>query len=162
MSSKRAAGFTLIEMIIAMVVISVGLAGVLSAFNAVVRTSSDPLVQKQLLALADEMMEEVMLKPYAAAGAGGAIVGCNRSAADEIADYNNYTDATATNQAPCAIDGTRLFPALAGYVTTVTVTPTALGAIPAGSASQIVVTVTHGAQTVVLTGWRTNYGAGLP
>jgi MSHA pilin protein MshD len=144
-------------MIIAMVVVAVGLAGVLSAFNAVVRSSADPLVQKQALALAEEMMEEVMLKPYAApAGSIGAIVGCNRSGADEIADYNNY------NQSACTIEGTPMVAPLNGYLITVTVVQTALGAIPAADASLVTVTVTNGPQTVVLRGWRANYAANLP
>lgn len=150
MSSKRLAGFTLIEMIIAMVVISVGLAGVLSAFSTVVRSSADPLVNKQALALAEEMMEEVMLKPYAVGA--GAIVGCDRRLADDIFDYNGYSETT------CAFDGTPAVDALAGYTTTVTVVPTAIGAIPAASASQVTVTVANGVLApVTLISWRVNW-----
>lgn len=152
-SSRRCSGFTLIEMIIAIVVIAVGLAGVLSAFNVVVRSSSDPLVRKQMLALAEEMMEEVMLKPYAAGP--GSIALCDRSGADDISDYNGY------HQAVCSVDGVAI-PALADYTIDVVVTAAALGAIAAGNASSVTVTVTHGSDTVTLTGWRANYAAGLP
>jgi len=163
MSSKSARGFTLIEMIIAMVVIAVGLAGVLSAFSTV-RGSADPLIEKQMLALAEEMMEEVMLKPYAPPAINnGAIAGCDRRNADDIADYNGYFQAT------CTIDGTAMGAPLDGYTTTVTVTPAAFAGIPAGAApaagaSLVTVTVTHVAtgRAVALSGWRANYAANLP
>ncbi|HEX8987406.1 MAG TPA: type II secretion system protein [Rhodocyclaceae bacterium] len=158
MSIRRMSGFTLIELVVAIIVISVGLAGVLGAFQAVVRNSADPLVEKQMLALAEQMMEEVMLKPYATGA--GSITGCNRSAADDIFDYNGYSSVT------CTIDGTPSGPPLDGYTTAVSVVPAALGAIPAGAtgatAAQISVTVSHGGQNVTLRGWRANYAANLP
>lgn len=164
MSSKRSAGFTLIEMIIAMVIIGVGLAGVLLAFTTTIRASADPLIQKQMLALAEEMMEEVLLTPYpnAATPTLGVITGCDRSEADDILDYAAYP-----KQAVCDIDGSAL-PALAGYEVAVTVAPGAAltdtgGASPPGAdVALVTVTVTHGADTFALTGWRTNYAAGLP
>jgi MSHA pilin protein MshD len=57
-------GFTLIEMIITIVVISVGLSGVLLAFQVVVKSSADPLVTKQLMSIAEAQMEGVMLKEF--------------------------------------------------------------------------------------------------
>lgn len=152
---RRCAGFTLIEMIMAIIILSVGLAGVLSAFSVVVRSSSDPLIHKQMLALAEEMTEEVTLKPYAAGP--GTIDVCNRSAADDIMDYNGY------NQSVCSVDGVAI-PTLAGYTVAVAVVPTALGAIPAGSASTVTVTVTNttSGEALTLTSWRANYAAGLP
>lgn len=57
-------GLTLIELIVSIVVISVGLAGVLSVFNLVVRHSADPLLVKQAQAVADSLLEEVLLKDF--------------------------------------------------------------------------------------------------
>lgn len=152
MSNRHSAGFTLIEMIVAIVILSVGLAGVLSAFNMVVQSSSDPLVHKQMLALAEEMMEEVMLKPFAAGP--GTISGCTRTSADDIADYAGYS------QPVCTIDGTPIA-ALSGYNVAVTLTASAVGAVPAASAQQVTVTVTHGGDSISLTGWRIDYAGGL-
>lgn len=58
-------GFTLIEMIITIVIISVGLAGILLAFQIAVKSSADPLVTKQLLSIAEARMEGALLKEFA-------------------------------------------------------------------------------------------------
>lgn len=58
------AGLTLIELIVFIVVVSLGLAGVLSVLNITVLKSADPLVSKQALAVADALLEEIMLKDY--------------------------------------------------------------------------------------------------
>lgn len=57
-------GMTLIELIVFIVVVSVGLAGVLTVFSVTVRNSADPLVVKQALAVADSMLEEILLKDF--------------------------------------------------------------------------------------------------
>ena len=64
---RPAGGMTLIEMMIAIVVIGVGLAGVLSALGVATRSSADPVVQRQMLAIADELLEEIQLRPFAEA-----------------------------------------------------------------------------------------------
>ena len=70
--SSSARGFTLVEMLIAIVVIGVGLAGVLVAFNTSVRASADPLLQRQMLAIAEGLLEEALSRPFTAqAGTGG-------------------------------------------------------------------------------------------
>ncbi len=62
---RNSSGFTLIEMIITIVVIGVGLAGILLVFQIVVKSSADPLVTKQLISIAEARMEGVMLKEFA-------------------------------------------------------------------------------------------------
>lgn len=151
MCNKPAAGFTLIEMIIAIVIIGVGLAGLMLAFSTTVRSSADPMIHKQMLSIAEEMMEEIQLKPMAVDV--GTIAGCNRTAADDVADYAGY------NQSICSIDGTAV-PGLAGY--TVAVAQDAAANLTNGTtavpAIRITVTVTHGNETFSLVGWRTAYG----
>lgn len=167
MSGKRSRGFTLVEMIIAMVIIGVGLAGVLTAFDTTVRSSADPMIHKQMLAVAEEMMEEILLKPYvdpegdaapvnavAACGAAGAV----RNAFDDLADYHGYQTTGI-----CDIDGAAVV-GLADYNVAVTVVENAavatdLTGLPVGAVRTVTVTVTRGGETIVLTGWRTNYGA---
>jgi len=57
------AGLTLIEMIIFILVVSIALLAVLLALNVGARRSSDPLVRKQVLAIAEALLEEVELMP---------------------------------------------------------------------------------------------------
>lgn len=60
----RQHGLTLIELVIFIVVVSVGLAGVLSVLNVSVMHSADPVVRKQALATAEALMEEISLQPF--------------------------------------------------------------------------------------------------
>lgn len=154
MWNRRQRGLTLIEMVVAIVVIGVGLAGVLSAFQLVVRGSADPMAHKQMLALAEQMMEEIALQPYAPATATTtAFKACARNAFNDIRDYNGYS----TSAGFCDVDGTTVAN-LAAYNVRVKVdTTVALNGIPVGDAAEITVEVTHGANRFSLVGWRTFY-----
>mgnify|MGYP000892646457 CR=1 FL=1 len=61
---RRQRGLTIIELIVFIVVVSVGIAGIMSVFNLTVRHSADPLVRKQAIAIAEALMEEVALQPF--------------------------------------------------------------------------------------------------
>jgi len=152
---------TLIDLIVSIVIIGIALAGVLLAYTTTVRHSADPMVVKQMSAIADEMMEEILLKPFAAA-ANAAPVGCARNTYNDVRDYNGYSSVNI-----CDIDGTTV---LSGYGESVAVvnpppaSPLLLSGIPPiPPASQVVVTVnvTHDGKSYSLTGWRTCY-AGPP
>jgi MSHA pilin protein MshD len=60
----RQRGISFVELIIFMVIIGVGLAGILNAMNLTTRVSADPLVRKQALMLAEGLMEEVQLARF--------------------------------------------------------------------------------------------------
>ena len=159
MFSRRTGGFTLVEMIVAIVVIGVGLAGVIVAFTTTVRSSADPLIRKQMLSIAEEMLEEALLKPFAVSGTapGNVLVACGtaaaaRSAFDDVSDYNGY----ATNGI-CDIDGAAVT-GLSAYNLRVAVNAAAsLGDVAGGNVKQVTVTVTHGAESLTLDGWRAGY-----
>ena len=144
-------GFTLVEMLVAIVVLGVGLAGLLSAFGAAGRGSADPVVHKQLLAVAEGLLEEVLSKPYAAAP-HSAPSGCARDTFNDVRDYHGY----ATNASVCAVDGTAV-PTLAGYSVGVSVASGTLGGVAAGQ--RITVTVSRGSQSLQLVGWRLDYAS---
>ena len=63
-SSRGVFGITLVELLIFIVIVSVGLAGVLTVYNTVVRRSADPLIAKQMTAIAEALLEEVQLMPF--------------------------------------------------------------------------------------------------
>jgi MSHA pilin protein MshD len=50
--------------VIAIMIVSVSVAGVLMLFSNSVRNSADPMVRKQAIAIAESMLNEVMAQPY--------------------------------------------------------------------------------------------------
>ena len=154
MSSRRRHGFTLLEMLVAIVVIGVGLAGLVAAFSQSVRSSSDPVVRKQMLAIAEEMLEEIELKPYAVTANAAPARTCGRDTYNDVLDYNGYS--TLTTKQICDIDGYAIS-ALSGYAVDVKVASTTVGTVTA--ARLITVMVTRGQDSVVLYGWRLDYAS---
>lgn len=144
-------GFTLVEMILAVVIIGIGVAGLMMAFSSTVKNSSDPVVNKQLLAIAEEMIEEVELKPFKSCVAKSGS-GCARAGFTQIADYNGYT----TSGQICDIDGAPIA-ALTGYSVDVNTDAVAIGSVPAGSALRITVKASRGTDSITLVSWRTKY-----
>jgi MSHA pilin protein MshD len=61
---RRERGVSLVELIVFIVVVGVAVAGVLSALNLSARASADPLTQKQALAIAEALLEEVQLRSF--------------------------------------------------------------------------------------------------
>lgn len=145
-------GMTLIELVVAIVIVSVGLAGVLTVFYTTVKSSADPMVHKQMLSVAEEMMEEIVLKPYAAT-ANAAPAACARDVYNDIVDYDGYATADV-----CDIDGTPI-PSLAGFAVSVSVADDAASLTGVTAAKKITVTVTRGTETISLIGWRTDYAS---
>lgn len=141
-----------------MVIVSVGLVGLLGSMTSVTRNSADPMITKQMTAVAEGMLEEIELLPF---GPGILLPPYNcatRPQFDAIPDYNGFTTAGA---GVCDVNGLPVVP-LASYNVAVTVVPAAgpnaLGAIPPANAVLIQVTVTGpNGSTVTLSGYRTNY-----
>ena len=154
MSNRHQCGMSLIELVVAIVIIGIGLTGVLAAFNTTVRHSADPMVRKQLTAVAEGMMEEILLKPFAVAAPNPPFPGCARSSFNDVRDYNGYS---AVNI--CDVDGTTV---LSDYAISVSVSPPAASAIALSGVAAtdqltVRIDVTHGGQSFALTGWRTCY-----
>lgn len=63
-SSMLQRGISLIELIMYIVIVSVALTGILLVMSIVTRSSADPLVHKQALAIAESLLEEVELMPF--------------------------------------------------------------------------------------------------
>jgi MSHA pilin protein MshD len=60
----RQGGFSLIELIIFIVIVSVAVAGVLAVYNQAIRGSADPMVRKQAVAIAESLLAEVLMQPF--------------------------------------------------------------------------------------------------
>jgi MSHA pilin protein MshD len=57
-------GITLIEQIMFIVIVSVGVIGLVSVMNPAIRASADPMVTKQLVSIAESLLNEVMHQPF--------------------------------------------------------------------------------------------------
>lgn len=64
LASTRQGGISLIEVIMFIVVVSVGVAGVLSVLDLTARSSSDPIIHKQMLSVAESLLEEVQMQAF--------------------------------------------------------------------------------------------------
>jgi len=171
--SSRQRGVTLVELIVAIVIISVGLMGVLSTYNISVRASADPIIDKQMYSIAEALLEEVTQAPFTfcdpddanvetavnAAGCATLPEGLGPEAGDarpfdNVSDYNGLVLNGITDVAGVAD------PNLANYTATVAIAPAALNTIAAASGDALLITVTVTApngQTFSLDGYRTRY-----
>lgn len=168
-------GATLVELIVAIVIISVGLAGVLSTFNIGVRGSVNPLIAKQSMAIAEALLEEVQLAAFTfcvpadpAAETAAAVGNCTTPEApgpeagdarpfDNVNDYDGFSLTAATGITDVA--GVAV-PFLGGYTATVAVAPVALNGITLASGDALLITVSVTAPTgevFTLDGYRTRY-----
>ncbi|TDM09473.1 MAG: prepilin-type cleavage/methylation domain-containing protein [Ideonella sp. MAG2] len=136
-------GMSLIELVVAIVILGVGLAGMMLAFSTVAGGSADPVIQRQMQAIADEMLAEISLKPFAPA-ANAAATGCARVNFNDLSDYDGY----ATSNQICTIDGVPI-PSLANYSVSVSITNVAWQTAPSSESVLIKVTVTYGNNSYV-------------
>ena len=146
-------GFSLVEVIVFIMIVSVALVGVLSVMNLTTQRSADPLIRKQAIAVAESMLEEVSLQAYAAGGFAGPYTQPNRQFFDDISDYDGFT----TNGI-FPVDDTTAIPGLTAYTLGVSVVGTVLNGISTADARLITVTVTGpDGIPVAMSGYRTNY-----
>ena len=61
---RKQSGLSLVELVVAIVVLAVGLAAMLIAITNATRSGGDPLANKQTIAIAEAMLEEIELKPF--------------------------------------------------------------------------------------------------
>lgn len=170
-------GATLVELIVFIVIIGIGLAGILLVMNSATRASVDPLVRKQSLAIAEALLEEVQLMPFTFCDPDDAVVETAGSAAacttaeglgpeggegryaapqfDNVSDYNGFA-MTPVNGGIRDIQNSQILPA--GYTANVAVSNIGFAGIAASEALLVRVTVTGpDNQPVILEGVRTRY-----
>lgn len=145
-------GTTLIELVVAITVISIAVLSVMSLFSAVATRSGELLVTEQATAIASAYLDEITSKPFLDPdGVDGETV---RNTFDDVDDYNGVNDAGARNQQGAALAG------LDQFTVTVVVGGGALGTVPPNEVKRIDVTVRHSTGiSVSLSAYRTR---GLP
>lgn len=187
MCTRRQLGVTLIELVLFIVIVSVGVVGVMATMGSLVSHSADPMARKQALAIAELLMTEVQQQPFtfcdpqdAAALSATSGAGCtndqNKGGAaltsptpgtesrgnatdpfDNVADYGGYSNTGDV------VTGN---PNLADYTASVAITRAggagAFTGLPADAVLQIIVTVTGRSETVSLTGYRVRYAPNSP
>lgn len=184
----KSRGVSLIEVIIFIVIVGTAVAGILSVLNVNAQHSWDPAVRKQMLAIAESLLEEVELMPFtycdpddtnvltASSTAGCALAGniegttatsgeTRFNAATPYDNVGDYGGATGTLTISSITDVTNAaIPGLSGYSATVNVAPSTLGSIvTAGEVLQINVSVTSPrGDSLALTGYRTRYAPNAP
>lgn len=173
-------GITLIEQIVFIVIVSVGVIGLVSVMNPAIRASADPMLTKQLLAIAESLLNEVMHQPFTwcdpddpAASTAQSYAACSfpqntnttvssggvetrfgvapDSVFDNVSDYGGKSWADIGDPS-----GTN---AMTGYSASVAVARagTALGLADDTAALSVTVTVTRGTESFSLTGYRFRY-----
>ncbi len=179
-------GFTLVEVLILVVVVSIALIGVLQVINIASRNSADPLQRKQALAIAESLLEEVELARFTFCDASDANAataadtdsctitetvgpesGGNGRPFDNVNDYVSAFGVAQTafnNSGGALADANLNGLGLAGYTATLTITPETLGlvnsdATPANmNVLRLTVTVNYGGgNKITLDGYRFRY-----
>jgi len=170
LSRRSVGGFTLIELIVFIVIVSVSVAGVLLAINTATRSGTDPMIRKNAIAIAEGMLEEVSLMPFtfcdaddpqattatsSAVGAAGCTSAATVNAIGPEAGETRYASATPFDHVddysgfsmnPIVDITNTAIGTLTSYSATVSVAATALGSIAAtdaqGQANALLITVT--------------------
>ena len=128
-----AAGFTLIELVIVIVVLAAGLVGIFAVFNQTVARSADPMLQQQALAIGEGYMEEILGMAWRDCSPSSTPTG-SRGEWSTVEDYDNIDD-----NPPRDVQGNTL-DALADYRVQVSTDAASLAGVPA---CRITVRVTH-------------------
>ncbi|GAA5171149.1 type IV pilus modification PilV family protein [Viridibacterium curvum] len=180
MGFSTQAGLTLIELIVFIVIISIGLLGVLGAMNFSVRNSTNPMLLKQQVAIAESLLEEISKKAFtwcdpddAAVTTASSYAGCTTSQQtlgptagedrysqtvpfDNVGDYHGFTMTGIRSP----VNSSSIISGLGSYSASVAITNagTALGLADNTAALRIDVTVSlPGETSFTLTGYRLRY-----
>jgi prepilin-type N-terminal cleavage/methylation domain-containing protein len=141
-------GLTLIELVIAIVIISISVIGVLGVLTRNSTSSAATLVRAQAMAIGSAYLAEALLKPFADPNASDGET--LRTAFDDVDDYHNLDNNGARDQ------GDNLLSGLGAYRVRMTVVNGTLGSLPASDVKRVDVRVTHAVGVDMLfSGYRT-------
>lgn len=165
---------SLVELIVFIVIVGVGVAGLVSVINPMLRYSADPMRTKQMLAIAEALLNEILHQPFTwcdpddpAVSTAQSYAGCAQpqntgtftagesrlgGTFDNVDDYGAYSMSNVTD-----VSGGN---AMTGYSASVAIARagTALGLADNTAALSVTVTVSFaGADNFSLTGYRFRY-----
>lgn len=170
-------GFTMIELIVYIMVSSIAMTGILLMYQQATARSSQAILAKQALQVANSLLEEIELMPFNYCDPADPLVrtatstaGClfytqgltPRSGAgksrgnvskpfENVGDYGGYTMSPPVDIAGNVIAG------LSDYTISVSLANVAISPVPAAAMIQITVTVTGPLGTQKLVGYRSRY-----
>jgi MSHA pilin protein MshD len=144
---KRQQGFTLIELIVFIIVVSVGVLGILSVFSVAVKGSGDPVIRKQSISIAEALLDEILAKDFSSGGYSGT----DRLQFDDVSDYAGYHQVGITSLDGSPVSG------LENYTLDIAVDASSALGIAAGDIKKVTVSVTVDGDPIELTGYRANY-----
>jgi MSHA pilin protein MshD len=148
-------GFTLVELIIAIVIISVALTGTMLAISLTSKYSADPMTNRQASAIAQAYLDEILTQAFPTSFPCGTPPSGGRSTYTNICDYQGLSNTGAQDQYGNPISG------LGSYNVAVNIdgTTAALGTLTPGTqVVRVDVTVTRNLMpTLIISGYRTNY-----
>ncbi len=152
-NKKFIQGVTLIELVISIVIISIAVTGIMMLFIGTTKSSADPMVRAQALAIAQSYVDEIIMQPYVNDGPTS-----GRANYNEVDDYNAITSGSAIED-----QFGNSIPALAAYRAEVQVENcnTTICSNPFNSinAKKITVNISHSGLgiKIPLTAYRTDY-----
>jgi MSHA pilin protein MshD len=146
-------GATLIELVLAIVVIGVALVAMLSIFRNVTIGSADPMPKMQAIMIGDSLLEEVLSKSFIkpSGGFAGPFTVGNRSQFDTVTDYNGLTFSGIS-----ILSGVTI-PNLSQYSATINVSNVGLGIVPSSNVDLVTVTVSGFGYVYKIDGYKIKY-----
>lgn len=155
MYMSKIKAFTLVELVISILIISIAITGSLLSFKIAGMYSADPMIMHQGISIAKSYLEEIMSKEFPTAYPCSSPPVAGRSEYASVCDYDGLTDVGARDQMNQALTG------LEGYTVNVNIdgTTAVLGTLTSGTeVVRVDVTVTHNVMPMVkLSGYRTSY-----
>jgi MSHA pilin protein MshD len=158
---RRQSGLSLIELIIFIVIVTTAVAGILTVMNVTVKSSADPMIRKQALAIAEAVLDEVLARDFAnpTGGFDESSPTCgNRARYDDVSDYHCFNAASTNRINGDETLGSTSIANLSAYAASVDIdAATAVLGLAAGEVKTVTVVVTGNNESITLKGYRTNY-----
>jgi MSHA pilin protein MshD len=143
---KRSRGMTLVEVIVAIVIIGLAGAALVGTLSYLSGTGNTSMLQAQAQSIANAYLTEILGKAFVDPNVNGETL---RSQFDDINDYNGLDTPTASDESGNAAGNFRV---------RVTVGAGALNGIPAAAVRRIDVAVDYGnGSQAIASGYRTSY-----